>query len=242
MTFTKEEAKASDRILAALTSAYWSSQDRCDRAVDALHRLAGDHQNRRTRTWLMTEEQVRERVVAVADDPGKTPWERDGAGAALRRVEAAASARDAAAAAVSEHEAQWRDNGRWSRFFVVAGGHIHQSRSCHSLRPTTRLGWLPELSGESEAEAVAIHGAVLCSHCFVSAPTEWTSKGRSAEVDPSVCSGRSIEPGSFRGQLRGGWGFCSACGARVTVTSVGIMCASTRGRRRHRESGSSYAG
>lgn len=62
----------------------------------------------------------------------------------------------------------------WSRFFLVTSspGHIHDSMHCSSCRPTTSYGWLPELSGKSETEAVEAHGPALCSVCFSSAPTE----------------------------------------------------------------------
>lgn len=62
----------------------------------------------------------------------------------------------------------------WSRFFVVTSspGHIHSSRHCSTCRVTTTYGWLPGLSGSTEAEAVAIHGPALCSVCYPSAPVE----------------------------------------------------------------------
>lgn len=62
----------------------------------------------------------------------------------------------------------------WSRFFLVTSstGHVHASMYCSTCRWSTTYGWLPELSGKSEAEAVAELGAVLCSVCFPSAPVE----------------------------------------------------------------------
>jgi hypothetical protein len=65
----------------------------------------------------------------------------------------------------------------WSRFFLVtsSSGHIHSSMHCSTCRPTTRYGWLPALSGKTEAEAVKDCGPTLCSVCFPSAPTEWTT-------------------------------------------------------------------
>lgn len=63
----------------------------------------------------------------------------------------------------------------WSRFFLVTSskGHIHSSMTCRTCRDTTRYGWLPELSGQSEAEAVEAHGPALCTVCYPSAPVEW---------------------------------------------------------------------
>lgn len=62
----------------------------------------------------------------------------------------------------------------WSRFFLVtsSAGHIHSSMHCSSCRYTTTYGWLPELSGKTEGEAVEAHGPALCSVCFPSAPVE----------------------------------------------------------------------
>lgn len=64
----------------------------------------------------------------------------------------------------------------WSRFFLVtsSAGHVHSSTNCHTCKQTTTYGWLPELSGKSEEEAVSALGTVLCSVCFPSAPVAHT--------------------------------------------------------------------
>jgi len=66
----------------------------------------------------------------------------------------------------------------WSRFFLVTSskGHIHSSMHCSTCRPETIFGWLPKLSGKTEADAVAEHGPALCSVCFPTAPVEWTAE------------------------------------------------------------------
>lgn len=66
---------------------------------------------------------------------------------------------------------------RWSRFFLVraSNGHIHSSMDCTTCFTTTQFGWLPALSGLTEADAVADQGEILCSICFPSAPVAWTS-------------------------------------------------------------------
>ena len=66
---------------------------------------------------------------------------------------------------------------RWSRFFLVlnTNGHIHRDTSCSTCFITTDFGWLPELSGLTEADAVEQQGEILCSVCFPSAPVEWTN-------------------------------------------------------------------
>jgi hypothetical protein len=65
----------------------------------------------------------------------------------------------------------------WSRFFLVTNtnGHIHRSMSCSTCFYSTQFSWLTELSGLTEAEAVAEYGEILCTVCFPSAPVEWTN-------------------------------------------------------------------
>ena len=73
-------------------------------------------------------------------------------------------------------EAEFAEH-RWSRFFLVqnTGGHIHSSMGCQTCFADTQFGWLPELSGQDERSAVEAHGEILCSVCFPSAPSAWTS-------------------------------------------------------------------
>jgi hypothetical protein len=132
-------------------------------------------------------------------------------------------ARREALAETAPYEAEYQRRP-WSRFFLVQnnGGHIHSSMSCSTCNKrgqSTRFGWLPELSGKTEPEAVAEHGAILCTVCYPSAPVEWTDRR-----DPSVCEGS----GSYlnrdlphrAGFYTGNWGTCEACGTRQTVTSA----------------------
>ena len=57
----------------------------------------------------------------------------------------------------------------WNRFFLVQ--HLHNTMYCSSFRRNTQLGWMPEISGLSEEEAVAEYGSDLCTKCFTTAPT-----------------------------------------------------------------------
>lgn len=79
---------------------------------------------------------------------------------------------DAAREARDELEAEYTG---WSRFFLVtnANGHIHDSTSCSTTYATTSYAWLTDMSGLTEADAVAAHGERLCSVCFPTAPVEW---------------------------------------------------------------------
>lgn len=74
---------------------------------------------------------------------------------------------------------------RWSRFYLVLNnnGHIHRDTSCSTCFATTEYGWLPQLSGLTEADAVADQGEILCSICFPSAPVAWTCGESKAKVE-----------------------------------------------------------
>ena len=73
----------------------------------------------------------------------------------------------------------------WSRYFLVmsSNGHIHSHMdcsTCHNGRGRTVFGWLTDMSGLTEADAVSEYGGILCTVCYPTAPTEWT-EGESRE-------------------------------------------------------------
>jgi hypothetical protein len=116
------------------------------------------------------------------------------------------------------------DAAPWLRFFLVQnhGGHIHSSTGCSTCRMTTVFGWLPDLSGLTEKDAVDAHGAILCTVCFPSAPVEWTM-GITKE-DPDSCTGsgtHDYDQATYRrvGYNGQGRAKCGHCGEWVTVTT-----------------------
>lgn len=74
-------------------------------------------------------------------------------------------------------EAEFTRRDGWARFFLVtnSNGHIHSSQACSTCRWDTQFAWLPMLSGQTEEQAVADQGEILCSVCYPSAPVEWTN-------------------------------------------------------------------
>jgi hypothetical protein len=62
--------------------------------------------------------------------------------------------------------------GKWTRFVLVPGGHLHRGFYCSTLRYTTVTGLLPEYSGADEKEIVELAGEVACTVCFPSAPVD----------------------------------------------------------------------
>jgi len=107
----------------------------------------------------------------------------------------------------------------WQRFWLVE--HIHGDRHCSSFRPTTRLGWLPDISGLTEAEAVETYGPNLCTKCFPTAPVEWTL---GIALEPGICPGSGQPNDTTRPTGREQYhysptGTCSVCGEAIGLTA-----------------------
>lgn len=134
--------------------------------------------------------------------------------ATLAKLEALKAKADALQA---KHDAQ-----PWNRFYVVADGHIHSGRTCKggTIGIRTSVQWATDLSGKTEAEAVAALGTVLCTHCFPSAPVALTTKP--ATVNPNRCpgSGKAPVPGTAVYGRRQDRAKCTGCGTMQIETST----------------------
>ena len=183
-TFTRTEAKASDAKLVELQEIASKAAARTDRTIVILHHTAGDRQQGwgRDRAWTLSNQEAYDKAVALAVEQAGNYIGTE-AEQAVEAYHVAIEAQEAAFAAVTVQSREWRENGQWSRFLVVPGGHIHNNEGCFTLRADTRTGWLPELSGDAEADAVEAYGEVLCSHCYSSAPVAW--QGGKTVVDAS---------------------------------------------------------
>lgn len=227
-TWTKAEAKAADAELSRLVDLSYEAVEACERAEKRAVRTApvtwhSMRNSRGQRTGQSYPSLDGGETYADIYDVLKIEDPSDELVEAIEAYHAAKSASLAAGAAVSAHDREHYKG--WQRFFLVQDGHIHASTGCHSLRPTTRIGWLPKLSGETEAEAVAEHGAMLCTFCFPTAPVEWTD-GRKAD-DHLYCAGGGTwdypRETARLGYYTGNYGVCTHCGEKITVTSTGKM-------------------
>lgn len=108
----------------------------------------------------------------------------------------------------------WRDNGRWPRYYEAREGRVHGSRYCAALSSTTKLTALWWFSGDP-VEAVAGSGRRLCRKCF-------PDFAGGSEVKATACpgsGGRSV----CRCGDRGCWQLCPQCGESVLVTPSGVL-------------------
>jgi hypothetical protein len=164
-------------------------------------------------------------LAKKAEDQGRGPysdWSEDQLNDLHDQMDASVAKALEIHAETLPYEAEY-SRRPWTRFFLVQnnGGHIHSSMHCSTCYPTTRFGWLPEFSGQTEAEAVAKHGAILCTVCYPTAPAEWTDRR-----DDSVCEGsgkyfnRDLP---HRGPqfYSGNWATCETCNTTQTMVKSG---------------------
>jgi len=171
--------------------------------------------------WATSPEDTLEALASNLASGTLEPYNVTVARRLLDEVEVLTAATEKVVGEIAELDDEF-DARPWSRFFLVtssAGGHVHSSRSCHTCKSSTEFGWLPQLSGKDEPEAVADQGAILCTACYPSAPVEWTR----GKVETDRC------PGSGQGQLgdirrlgRTTYGACPVCGSMQPVGYTGI--------------------
>lgn len=197
------------------------------------HQAAGDQRipyGRRGTVWTMTDDDAEAAVRHIATETTRSPRETTTAQQLVTRMDQANDTIAALTAQITPLNTEHQTRGGWARFFLVdqTNGHIHSSTRCstcnHRGRPT-RFTWLPSLSGKTEAEAVAEHGAKLCSTCFPQAPNEWTNHWELEEQRKAAasCSGSGtmewIENTTRFGYVSGNGGKCSHCGGYAAATA-----------------------
>lgn len=228
-----------DTALAAASEAHAKLSARLAGTMNTIHRLVGDNPGHVYRGRRQVQ-----LPYALTDAEALEVARRDGAVKAydqssLERSLAAHAELvvmvEVQAAKVREGNEAFRAAGGWSRFFIVQGGHIHSSMSCSTCNngeSMTQFGWLPALSGLTEAEAVAEHGAILCTVCFPSAPVEWTN-GREVEAaakKAAQCAGSGTYDWERAARERGEkpsygrrYQHCPHCEQLVSITSTGKL-------------------
>jgi hypothetical protein len=225
--FAGHSPRQVDELCADLYDRLGKAKQAVERQVDyAHHRLGHNRGYGRGLRWggwpSSTEQVLADLAQALADDK-VVPYEVKPARAVLAKAEEAAAECAEINTQIDEMQAEYVARGRWSRFFLVtssAGGHIHSSMSCHTCRFDTSFGWLPELSGKTEPDAVADQGAILCTACYPSAPLDWTRGKVDLDVCPGSNKGAANDETWRSGRSRGG--ACSVCGEVQTVGYNGV--------------------
>lgn len=143
--------------------------------VDTDTRIADTHGE-----WFMAARAVNEaeRCLAWFKKNRRTSAEIERAVDKLTDAESTAAT---AHAAFVQADRQYKG---WSRFYLVKSnnGHIHRDMHCHSCTPSTQYGWLVELAGLTDKDAVKTYGGILCTFCYPEAPVEWTDGENKVEA------------------------------------------------------------
>lgn len=230
-------AVAVDTALSQFWGAQQDARGQLASTLDSVHYALDEravYRSKHNRSWPTTGPEAEALLREKLASGGIKSWEVSSVERMLAKIDSLRVELVAIAEAKEPFEAEFEEL-HWSRFFLVRnnGGHIHSSMACSTCFPTTLFGWLPELSGLTEKEAVEAHGTILCSICFPSAPVEWTLGKQRDTSNDCALSGQSITQvfGSweaakphFRYSGVGGYivGACpGGCGQRgVAVTST----------------------
>lgn len=160
------EAALEGRLASVLSDLHYGIGERPVKAVRSTGR----------KTWPTTNEQAVDKAREMLAG-GLMAWDLDSLTRRLARYDAVRAELAEVAAAMVPLHAEYR-NRPWTRFHPVPDGHIHSSRACHTLRITTDVRWLPEMSGQDETTALAALGEaghILCTVCYPSAPVILTA-------------------------------------------------------------------
>lgn len=220
----RELAVATDTAAAALDETFARLTMRHAAAVSTIRHINGERPGRYGRRGVREYELDVAGSVALARQrlaAGEVePWNVGNVEDALRKLDELREQIRANRADADKLEAVWEAHG-WSRYFTVKGGHIHRDHTwgrCNR-QVTTQHGWNPELSGLSEAEAVAALGPSLCTVCFPSAPVEWTV----GHAKPARCAGSGKYVREERRVGMRSYASCPECGEWSLRTSTGVI-------------------
>jgi len=95
-----------------------------------------------------------------------------------------------------------------------------------TVRSPSSHGYPTSPVGQTEAEAVAAHGAVLCTVCWPTAPTHWTNAydlaASAKKATQCAGSGTMYDPNlpHRTGYYTGNWATCPDCGGQISVTTT----------------------
>lgn len=174
VTFTREQAKQADKELYLAMLDVAAKQARVASALNSVHHAINDSYRTRYDSrsgWMLSEAEATTKCADLAATD--TTYVGRQAAEALARL-AAAEAELATARAARDAADKWATHGKWLRYAVVPGGHIHNEMGCFTLRWDTDVRWAYPVSGDSVAEAIETYGEALCSHCYPDAPVAQT--------------------------------------------------------------------
>lgn len=170
-----------DMAIAVLGDKYAEAEHERAQLRNQMHRTAGDERaavgrgRDRTYQWQLSYDEVTQRLAEMAAGEDRQDYyTRMRPSDAIARDLELCGTMGNLAAQIRALEENWI-KANWTRWYPCqnSDGHVHASeRGCKTVRWDTNMGWFPELSGKTVAEAIAEFGPRLCSVCFPDAPAE----------------------------------------------------------------------
>jgi hypothetical protein len=168
-----------DTLLAAL---YYESL-KADQAIvwakDTIYRKAGATQDvwSRRKAWSMSWDDAVAAVLAQSKSTERN-YRVDEAQRAIDTYNEAVAKDAEIDAQMDVYNDEFDRRGGWTRAFIVqnGNGHIHRTMHCNTCFPTTRFGWVTQVSGWDEDAIVAEAGEGACTICYPSAPSAYLSQ------------------------------------------------------------------
>lgn len=158
----------------------------------------------------------------------KAGWKVERYSYLMERIDRLTPQIDAILAETAPFDAEFERRGQWRRFYLCNsdGGHVHY-RHCESLRPSTRIAWLPELSGGTEETMVAQFGPMACTKCFPSAPLMPGYADRAAEQAAALAAKHATRCAGSGQSVQVNYGArysrCPVCGVATGVSAYGKL-------------------
>lgn len=194
-------------------------------SISTARRLNGERAvyQGRQRVWLNSAEVTLNELALKIADECLPNWDMKDAIACIEHVGQLDRQIAAVTSEIEKLEAEY-SRRPWARFIAVANGHLHSGTRCvgGSIGISTTIGWHPELSGKTEADAVELLGERLCSHCFPSAPVAWTVGTKPKTVR---CEGSGLPPvhGTVKNIRMKVTGKCTGCPSTHPLTQYGYI-------------------
>lgn len=185
-------------IDAELADLYWEQAKLSQKGRAILirvHHAVGDRQSVSNHfEYELTDDEALEYLPYVITGEDVKPWERTAAVEAWDAWEDLQEEVRRVQGEIALRNDEFNRRGGWTRAFIVPGGHVHSSMDCSSCYPTTKFGWMPELSGDDEDEIVGKAGERACTVCYPTAPVDvlsrptslWTEDEKKAQADREV--------------------------------------------------------
>jgi hypothetical protein len=157
-----------DTVLSGLFQAQYALYDELDTNSNWIMSQAGMHYPwTKTHRYTSTKKGTLDEAIAAI-----TAQDSDNAKRLLAKRRELLEALAANDAEQQPYHDEFTRRHGWTRAYLVLNnnGHVHTSTHCSTCYPTTRYGWLIEMSGQDEATIVTALGSDACTVCYPTSP------------------------------------------------------------------------